>query len=147
MKTLLLSYCSQRKKTKQTIYKRRTGLLHRDYCSEALYLTTGNMNVLYWLVEDNHETTYFKCYLPYRLEYDYVDIIFVNTVFYKCLSSILPLTNFTDSQICNYLPCRALWQRNPHVRTKFIHSIHKNHMKYPTELQFKCDYYYFFPWK
>lgn len=55
--------------------KRRTGLLHTD-CSKALHLTTGNMNVSYWLVEDNHETTYFKCYLPYRLGYGYVDIIF-----------------------------------------------------------------------
>lgn len=137
MKTLLLTYCSQRKNC-----KRRTGLLHTDYCSKALYLTTGNMNVLYWLVEDNHETTYFKCYLPYRLEYDYVDIIFVNNVFYKCLASISPVTHFTKSWICNYLPCIMLQQINPHVRTKFINSIHKNYIKYPIELRFKCDFFF-----
>lgn len=38
-----------------------------------------------------------------------------------------------------------LQQINPHVRTKFINSIHKNHVKYPIELQFKCDF--FFPLK
>lgn len=76
-----------------------------------------------------------------------MDIIFVNNVFYKCLSSILPTIHSTRSQICNYLPRIILQQRNPHVRTKFINPIHENHTKHPLKLQFKCDYFFFPPLK
>lgn len=76
-----------------------------------------------------------------------MDIIFVNNVFYKCLSSILPTIHSTRSQICNYLPRIMLQQRNPHVRTKFINPIHENHTKHPLKLQFKCDYFFFPPLK
>lgn len=34
-------------------------------------------------------------------------------------------------------------QMNPRVRTEFIRSIHDNHLKYPTELRFKCDFFFF----
>lgn len=35
-----------------------------------------------------------------------------------------------------------LQQINPHVRTKFINPIHKNHIKYPIQLRFKCDFFF-----